>query len=87
MRHTATRPRIWIAMLIGALIWTAASGVLHDLRAEGEGLYQGLKMFTDVLEIIEKNYVDRHATPDLDCHAHRGPDLDRRLGGPTRPAG
>jgi carboxyl-terminal processing protease len=45
-------------MLIGALLWITASGVLHELRAEGEGMYQGLKTFTDVLEIIEKNYVD-----------------------------
>jgi len=58
MRHSSARPRIWVAMLIGVLLWTAASGILHDLHAEGEDIYQGLKTFTDVLEIIEKNYVD-----------------------------
>ncbi|MEE4608906.1 MAG: S41 family peptidase [Desulfobacteraceae bacterium] len=65
MRHSSARPRIWIAMLIGALLWTAASGVLHDLHAEGEGIYQGLKTFTDVLEIIEKNYVDEVDSKEL----------------------
>jgi carboxyl-terminal processing protease len=65
MQHPSTRPRIWVAILVGALLWTGASGVLHDLYAEGEGIYQGLKTFTDVLEIIEKSYVDEVNTNDL----------------------
>jgi len=65
MRYSFTRPRIWVAILVGALIWTAASGIRHDLFAEGEGIYQGLKTFTDVLEIIEKSYVDEVNTKEL----------------------
>jgi carboxyl-terminal processing protease len=65
MRQLSARPRIWVAILVGALLWTAASGVLQNLYAEGAGIYQGLKTFTDVLEIIEKNYVDEVNTEEL----------------------
>ncbi len=65
MRHSTVRPRIWVAILVGALLWTAASGVMNALYAEGEDIYKGLKTLTDVLEIIEKSYVDEVKAKDL----------------------
>ena len=66
------RPRIWIAMLVAVLLWTASSGVLQELYASGEDIYKGLKTFTDVLEIIEKNYVDEVDSKDLIQKAIQG---------------
>jgi carboxyl-terminal processing protease len=53
-----SRMRLWIAMMVGVTVWIAGSGFLKDLSATSDETYEGLKLFTDVLELVEKNYVD-----------------------------
>jgi carboxyl-terminal processing protease len=59
-------------MLAALLLWTAGSGFLQHLHASGEDIYKGLKTFTDVIEIIEKSYVDEVDTKDLIQKAIQG---------------
>ncbi len=72
MSPSPTRPRVWIAMLAALLVWTAASGLLYTLHASDEDVYKGLKTFADVIEIIEKSYVDEVDTTDLIHKAIQG---------------
>jgi len=49
--------KLWL-ILIAVLFWLAGSGFYRDLSASGDETYKGLKIFSDVIELIEKNYVD-----------------------------
>ena len=52
------RMRLWSAMMVVVVAWIAGSGFLKDLAATSDETYEQLKLFTDVLEMVEKNYVD-----------------------------
>jgi len=52
------RMRLWTAMMVVIAAWIGGSGFLKDLAATSDETYEGLKLFTDVLELVEKNYVD-----------------------------
>ena len=49
--------KLWL-ILIAVLFWLAGSGFYRDLSASSDETYKGLKIFSDVIELIEKNYVD-----------------------------
>jgi carboxyl-terminal processing protease len=59
--------RIKIGLLIGiaVLLGTIGTGFYHNLAADSEETYKGLKIFADVIELVEKNYVDDVNTQDL----------------------
>jgi carboxyl-terminal processing protease len=59
------RFNLWLVMIVAVITWTISSGLYQELSAKGGDVYKGLKTFTDVLEIIEKNYVDPVETSDL----------------------
>ncbi len=54
LKHNA---KLWL-ILIAVLFWLAGSGFYRDLSASSDETYKGLKIFSDVIELIEKNYVD-----------------------------
>ena len=53
-----------VAVLV-AILTIVASGFLNQLSAKSEETYKGLKIFSDVIELVEKNYVDPVDTKDL----------------------
>lgn len=50
--------RLWRVMVLAVFCWIAATGFWQDLSADNEDTYKGLKIFSDVLDIVEKNYVE-----------------------------
>ncbi|MBW2663708.1 MAG: peptidase S41, partial [Deltaproteobacteria bacterium] len=50
--------KLWVVIIIAVVFWTIGTGFYHDLEADSEETYKGLKLFSDVIELIEKNYVD-----------------------------
>ncbi len=50
--------RFWVATLIVSATLILGHGFYRNLSADTEETYEGLKLFTDVLELVQKNYVD-----------------------------
>jgi len=50
--------RLWLWAIIVVIFGTMGSGFYHSLSATGEEAYEGLKLFSDVIELVEKIYVD-----------------------------
>ena len=57
--------RLWVAVAMSVALWTIGAGFYRDLSAGNEETYKGLKLFSDVIELIEKNYVDQVDTKKL----------------------
>ena len=64
------RTKIWVILALAAVVWTAGSAVLG--ATGNDETYQGLKLFTDVLEIVTQKYVDEVDTGDLIQKAIQG---------------
>ncbi len=45
-------------MVSAVVFWTIGAGFFGDLAAKSDESYEGLKIFADVIELIEKEYVD-----------------------------
>ncbi len=45
-------------MVTAVIFWATGSGLYGSLSAEEDGTYKSLKLFIDVIDLIEKNYVD-----------------------------
>jgi carboxyl-terminal processing protease len=58
MRFKNRPLKIWLVIGVAILFWAVGSNVYRDNIANSEETYKGLKLFTDVIELIEKNYVD-----------------------------
>ena len=50
--------KLWLALLIAVLFWTIGSGFYRNLSADGAETYKGLKLFSDVIGLVENNYVE-----------------------------
>jgi len=50
--------KLWLVVVIAIIFWTVGTGFYRNLSAGSEETYKGLKLFSDVIELIEKNYVD-----------------------------
>jgi carboxyl-terminal processing protease len=50
--------KLWLALLIAVVFWTVGSGFYRNLSADSAETYKGLKLFSDVIELVEDNYVD-----------------------------
>ncbi len=50
------RPLAVVAVIV--VVLTIGAGFYRDLAAYNDETYQGLKLFSEVIELIEKNYVD-----------------------------
>lgn len=64
-RKSRPRARLWIAAAAVLVAATVGGGFFQRLAAESEDAYRGLKLFTEVLRIVEENYVDPVQTQDL----------------------
>jgi len=50
--------KLWLVLLIAVIFWTVGSGFYRNLSADGAETYKGLKLFSDVIGLVENNYVD-----------------------------
>ncbi|MBI9085067.1 MAG: S41 family peptidase [Desulfobacterales bacterium] len=57
--------KLWMVMVAAVVLWTAGAGFWSSLSAATESVYKGLKTFADVIQIIEKSYVDPVNTDEL----------------------
>jgi carboxyl-terminal processing protease len=67
-----TRLTFFLAIIAAALCGIIGSGFYHSLSASEEETYEGLKIFADVIDLVEKNYVDPVDTKDLIQKAIQG---------------
>ncbi|MBW2408356.1 MAG: S41 family peptidase [Deltaproteobacteria bacterium] len=59
MNHTKYRHiKLWLVVVISIVFWTLGTGFYGNLSADNKETYEGLKIFSDVIELIEKNYVE-----------------------------
>jgi carboxyl-terminal processing protease len=64
--------RLCLFLAVAVIFWTVGAGFYRDLSAGSDETYKGLKLFSDVLDLIEKNYVDPVDTTDLIHKAIQG---------------
>ena len=57
--------KLWLVFMVSVIISIAGAGFYHKLSAGSDETYKGLKIFSDVLEIVQKNYVDPVESEDL----------------------
>ncbi len=57
--------KLWLVFMVSVIISIAGAGFYHKLSAGNDETYKGLKIFSDVLEIVQKNYVDPVESKDL----------------------
>ncbi len=50
--------RLWIALALMVTLYSMGDGFTRDLSAGSDRMYKGLKLFSEVIELIEKNYVE-----------------------------
>jgi carboxyl-terminal processing protease len=63
---------LWVILAFAAAFWTVGTGLLGNLAASEGETYEGLKLFTDVLEIIQEKYVDQVDSKELIRKAIQG---------------
>ena len=56
--------KLWLLMVIAVVFWTIGTGFYRDLSAKSEDAYEELKVFSDVIEMIEREYVDEVDTKE-----------------------
>lgn len=56
---------MWLTVGIIILACTIGAGFYQNISAGSDETYKGLKIFSDVIDLIEKNYVDSVDTKDL----------------------
>ncbi len=59
------RATLWLVLVVTVALSTAGAGFYHKLSADSDETYKGLKVFSDVIEIIKNNYVDPVDPKDL----------------------
>ena len=57
--------KLVLVPLIAVMFWAVEAGFNYNLSAGNEETYKGLKLFSDVIELVEKNYVDQVETKEL----------------------
>lgn len=66
MRARKTRHlKMWVAMVLASVVLILGHGFYRDLSANNEETYKGLKLFSDVIELVQKNYVDEVDTQKM----------------------
>lgn len=50
--------KLWMVMVSAVVFWTIGTGFFGDLAAKNDEAYEELKIFADVIELIENEYVD-----------------------------
>jgi len=57
--------KLWLVIGLTVIVSTIGTGFYHKLSADNAETYKGLKVFSDVIELIQKNYVDPVDTQEL----------------------
>ncbi len=57
--------KLWLVPFIAFMFWAFEAGFNHNLSADNDETYKGLKLFSDVIELVEKNYIDPVETKEL----------------------
>ncbi len=55
---TSRSLKLFTTVVVAAAVLILGHGFYRDLSANNEETYKGLKIFSDVIELVEKNYVD-----------------------------
>jgi len=64
--------KLCLVVIIAVVFCIAGSGFYRNLSAKGAETYKGLKLFSDVIELVEKNYVDPVDSKELIDKAIQG---------------
>ncbi|MFO7707610.1 MAG: S41 family peptidase [Desulfobacterales bacterium] len=73
MKGIIHRPvKLWLVMVTAAILWMLGAGFQKANSANSEDLYDGLKLFSDVIELIQREYVDDVDPKDLIQKAIQG---------------
>ena len=64
--------KLGLVAVIAVILWIAGTGFYRDLSANNKETYEGLRLFSDVIELIERNYVDPVDSKDLIQKAVQG---------------
>ncbi len=67
MKRNLNRPvSIWVLMMAAVVVWVLGTGFQKSSSAAGkEDLYEQLKVLSDVIELVQKEYVDEVDAKDL----------------------
>ncbi|MCU0563502.1 MAG: PDZ domain-containing protein, partial [Desulfobacterales bacterium] len=67
MKRNLNRPvSIWVLMMSAVVVWVLGTGFQKSSSAAGkEDLYEQLKVLSDVIELVQKEYVDEVDAKDL----------------------
>ena len=57
--------KLWLVVVISVVFWTIGTGFNRQLSADNDETYQGLKLFSEVIELVQKNYVDEVESNEL----------------------
>jgi carboxyl-terminal processing protease len=64
--------KLWMVMVAAVVLWTIGTGFLGDSAAKSDESYEELKIFADVIQLIEKEYVDEVQSKELIQKAIQG---------------
>jgi carboxyl-terminal processing protease len=64
--------KLWVIMVAALVVWVLSTGFQHANSAGKDDLYDQLKIFSDVIELIQKDYVDEVDAKDLIQKAIQG---------------
>jgi carboxyl-terminal processing protease len=65
--------KLWLVMVAAAVVWMAGAAFQRANSANtNDNLYEGLKLFSDVIELIQREYVDEVEAKDLIHKAIQG---------------
>ncbi|MBU4001919.1 MAG: S41 family peptidase [Proteobacteria bacterium] len=64
--------KLWVMLGIAVVFWTLGAGFNGDLAASNDEAYKGLKLFSDVLEMVKDMYVDEVDPNELIENAIQG---------------
>jgi carboxyl-terminal processing protease len=70
--NTKRPARIWVLMVAAVIAVTTGLGLKRALSAGSDDLYENLKLFSDVIELIQREYVDEVNPKDLIHKAIQG---------------
>ncbi len=66
------RATLLLAIVVSVMLGIMGSGFYRDICAGDRETYKGLKIFSDVIDLVEKNYVDEVDTKDMIHKAIQG---------------
>jgi len=64
--------KLWMVMVTAVVLWTIGAGIFGNIAAESDQSYEELKIFADVIQLIEKEYVDDVQAKELIQKAIQG---------------